>query len=250
MGRPALTIEAYQERLDTKWPGRFAALGYFGMLTPAPVRCLTCEEEFLTKPNSLLIRGCCSGCGKQSGQHTTEKALAKAEEVAAKAGHELLHHEKTSGRHTYFFTCPKHGKYAVKRIGYGASCPKCKTKAWFAPTHPNSIPRKLRSKACVLYLITVRDCAGVWTKIGISTNWESRKRHMKKDGVDILSELRMHRTTLFEANTIEWATKKWARGVLGRRGCPRRKWSGWSECFKDPLNKLPKEFDRVVRGLR
>lgn len=253
MGKPAHTAESVQALLDEKKPGAFQMLDFRGYKTASLVRCGGCSREFFTAPRDLLRRMRCSGCSEKRGASRRDAADEKMREKAARSGVELVSSE-SAGKGTkdrrswYTFSCPKHGLFrSLGARGEAVKCPKCHRPQNFAPTHPNSVPKRLRNKACLLYLITIRDCAGIWTKVGVSTNWECRKNRMAKAGVEVLSVVRQHRTTLYEATKLEWNLKSWMRKTLGRRPCPRVKWSGWSECARDPFRKFPAAFDKAVR---
>lgn len=255
MPNPKHSVESFQAILDDTHPGHFQVLEYTGYKDPGLFRCLKCATEFRQTPSKVKARGNCPGCGRKTGDHRKRVGLEKAEKAAKDSGLELVaaskalkHHANQSAR--YSFRCPIHGVFTTPRMRGGVKCPKCHPPTFFAPTHPDAIPKRLRGKACLLYLIVIRDSSGVWTKIGISTNWESRQRHMKKEGVEVLHTLRTYKTNLYDATRIEWELKKRMRKILGKRACPRVKWSGWSECFRDPFRQCPAIFDRAVREFR
>lgn len=255
MPNPKHSVESFQAILDDTHPGHFQVLEYEGYRTLSLFRCLKCAAEFRQTPSRIKARGNCPVCGRKTGQSRREAGVEKAREAAIASGLELVGSAKSrpelaSRFARYSFRCPVHGVFTVPRTRRDIKCPKCHPPTFFAPTHPDAVPKRLRGKACLLYLIVIRDSSGVWTKIGISTNWESRQRHMKKEGVEVLHTLRTYKTNLYDATRIEWELKKRMRKILGKRACPRVKWSGWSECFRDPFRQCPAIFDRAVREFR
>lgn len=108
------------------------------------------------------------------------------------------------------------------------------------------MPKAVRGKPCVLYLIQVRDSVGLWTKVGIAGDLKLRERFYARDGVAVLRRIRTHHATRYEAAVLEMRIKQWARKNIGRRARPRKKWSGWSESFSDKGSVLPGLFDKIV----
>lgn len=214
---------------------------------PAGVRCLGCGTEFSRIAQDVIKRGTCPGCSPKQGEHWKEKAAIKTIRAARKAGvlpapPALAGHKRPTNRH--HFVCPKHGPFSVLRVGAEALCPRCHRS--LPPNHPDAIPHHKRGKACVLYLLEIRDREGYWTKVGLSTNWEARKSNYRREGVEILRELRMFRTTLYHAAVLEMKIKRQAKKQLGKRRKPRRTWAGWSESHLDPFRALPGIFDRAI----
>ncbi len=247
MGRPRLSLQEFQQHLDSKWPDQFQALTCSGGEALADVRCLTCSTEFSRRARDTVARGTCPGCSPKRGEHWQEKATIKTIKIARRAGMQPEAPEKsgnTNRKLRYRFTCPKHGPFSVIRLGAEALCPRCHRN--LPPNHPDGIPSHKRGKACVLYLLEIRDREGYWTKVGISTNWEGRKSNYRREGVEVLKEVRMFRTTLYHAAVLEMRIKRQAKKVLGRRRKPRKTWSGWSESHADPHRHLPGLFDRAI----
>lgn len=247
MGRPKLTLREFQTRLDERWSGRFEALSCEGGELPAGVRCLGCGHEFSRIAQDVIKRGTCPGCSLGRGEHWKEKAAIKTIRAARRAGVKPEPPEQSGRTNRAFrhkFTCPKHGPFSVVRLGAEALCPRCHR--GLPPGHPDNIPQHKRGKACVLYLLEIRDREGYWSKIGISTNWEARKTNYRRDGVEILKELRMFRTTLYHAAVLEMRIKRQAKKQLGKRRKPRKSWAGWSESHSDPFRQLPGIFDRAI----
>lgn len=247
MGRPKLTLQEFQQRLDARWKDRFEALSCEGGEVAADVRCLGCGTEFSRIAQDVIKRGTCPGCSPKPGEHWKEKAAIKTIKAARKAG--VRPEPPTPSGQTqrslrHHFICPKHGKFSVVRLGAEALCPRCHRN--LPPNHPDSIPQHKRGKACVLYLLEIRDREGYFTKVGISTNWEARKMNYRREGVEILKEIRMFRTTLYHAAVLEMRIKRQAKKQLGRRRKPRKAWAGWSESHSDPFRQLPGMFDRAI----
>lgn len=252
MPRQRRTLSEAQQHLELKWPGKFALLDYVGARKPAKFRCCSCQHEFSRGFDDTLKRGTCPGCSPSRGEHKKPKAWERAQQAAAAGGVEHVGSEpsnRTDRRYYHKFRCPHHGVFQLSTPGWRAQCPKCR--GHVSPNDPELLPKKMRGKACDLYLIEIRDTTGgYFTKVGISTNWASRKRNYAKEGVHVLRELRCLRMTLYEALVIEKSIKTWMRRVLGRRRCPARKWSGWSESAIDPFRKFPAAFDREVALFR
>jgi hypothetical protein len=250
MGRQTRSLEDAQARLDTKWPGRLKILTYSGSRSICAFECRTCGSGFESSFTNVLSRGSCPTCRPAGGNRSTESWTGSQE--AAKAGGVIHLGVEPSGnvnrtlRHK--FMCHKHGVFSVGRHGGKAVCPKCR--GYISPNDPDHLDPKLRSKPCDLYLIEIRDSVGLWTKVGISTSWAARKRNYAREGVTVLRETRLIRMTLYDALVIEREIKRWARNTIGRRKCPRKKWSGWSESFADKACTLPAAFDREVAKFR
>ena len=142
--------------------------------------------------------------------------------------------------------CKKHGRFSTKKPKRGKACPKCRVRRIPFITPENIAPGD-RMKPCVLYLLQVKDRHGVWMKVGISTNLPNRLAKYKSANVRVLRRVRVLDTTLLRAVTIEQRLKRWARKNLGRRKAPSKKWSGWSESFKDSNDRLKSAFDLAVQ---
>lgn len=252
MPRPAKTLAEVQKMIDGKWPAMFQVLTYTGTPNPADFRCLKCFTEFARRPHDVLRRGACPGCSPAPGTKSASSARARARKAAEAGGVRHVSSEisgRVDRRLRHIFSCPQHGEFALTAPGDKAVCPKCR--GHISPNDPDSLPTRLRGKPCDLYLIEIQDTTGgYFTKVGISTNWACRKRNYAKEGVRILREVRCIRMTLYEALLIERELKKWMRRTLGRRRCPRKKWSGWSESAIDPFRKFPAAFDREVTMFR
>ena len=251
MGRPKRTLEDAQAAFDERWPGRFRISSYAGNEELCQLTCLTCNTYFERRFRNAISRGACPTCSPTPGSHKRATSWTKSREAAEAGG--VVHlgsvpsgYRDRTHRHNYM--CHKHGVFTISRHGGKAVCPKCR--GYISPNDPDHLPAKLRSKPCDLYLVEIRDSVGLWTKIGISTNWASRKRNYAREGVTLLRETRMARMTLYEALVVEREIKRWARQAIGRRKCPRQKWSGWSESFADKANALPAAFDRELARFR
>lgn len=251
MGRPRKSLEDAQAALDERWPDRFRLSGYSGSEGLCQLTCLTCNTFFERRFRNALARGACPTCSPTPGQHKRATSWTRSREAAEAGG--VVHlgvdpsgYADRTLRHK--FMCHKHGVFTMIRPGDKAVCPKCR--GYISPNDPDHLPMRLRSKPCDLYLIEIRDSVGVWTKVGISTNWTSRKRNYAREGVTVLRETRVVRMTLYDALVVEREIKRWARQAIGRRKCPRRKWSGWSESFADKACALPAAFDRELARFR
>lgn len=249
MARRPLTPEEFQAKLDDAFPNSFETLEFESRHANARFQCRECRHEFVMRANNLLLRGNCPACGRSPGRHTIEQGLQAAQDAAEAYGSELVRYEpnpkpnRRGGR--YVFRCHQHGEYTSTRPSRHAQCPRCR--GYVSPNDPKLLPARLHRKPCVLYLVEIRDTTGQYfTKVGISTDWKTRKRHYGRAGVTILRELRMYHTTLIDALTIEQSLKRWMRRTLGRRKCPPRRWAGWSESAIDPFRKFPAAFDREV----
>lgn len=251
MGRPAMSLEDAQARVDAKWPGKFRLSSYSGHGEPCSVSCLDCGTLFERLFTHVVARGACPTCSPSPGVHKRAASWQRSKDAAAAGGVLHLGTEPTGQRdrgHRHKFMCYKHGVFSVNRVGDKAICPKCR--GYISPNDPDHLPTRLRSKPCDLYLIEIRDSVGLWTKIGISTNWTGRKRNYAREGVTLIRETRMVRMTLYEALVVEREIKRWARQAIGRRKCPKKKWSGWSESFADKACALPAAFDRELARFR
>lgn len=251
MGRPKLSLEDAQARVDERWPGRYRISDYISGREFCSVECLACHTNFRRRFTHVVSRGACPTCSPAPGSHKRGESWTKSREAAEAGGVVHLGTEPAGYRdrgHRHKFMCHKHGVFTVARHGGKAVCPKCR--GYISPNDPDHLPAGQRLKPCDLYLIEVRDSVGVWTKVGISTNWASRKRNYAREGVTVLRETRVVRMTLYDALVVEREIKRWARQAIGRRKCPRRKWSGWSESFADKACALPAAFDRELARFR
>ena len=236
MPRPVLTKVQAQERLDAKWPGKFRLIAYKGAAR-SKIECRTCCKWFSRRFHDQLRRGSCTHCRKHAEKKRHQKLAGNGCQVMGGVDYDKNRNGWLSCE------CPKHGPFRV-RVGKRLRCRRCHPPSAYMSSA--NLPKSKRNKPCDLYLVHVRDSVGYWTKVGISTDWKSRHRNYKHEGVTVLREVRMYRTTLYRALQIEEKIKKWSRRELGKRSCPRRKWAGWSESFKDPDSKLPGVFDRAI----
>ena len=246
-----MSLEDAQARLDGKWPARFHLRSYTNYDGLCSASCLECNTLFERRFNHIVSRGACPTCSPSPGVHKRETSWQRSREAAEAGGVVHLGTEPAGYKdrgYRHKFMCYKHGVFTVGRHGGKAVCPKCR--GYISPNDPDHLPAKMRSKPCDLYLIEIRDSVGVWTKVGISTNWKSRKRNYAREGVAVLRETRVVRMTLYDALVVEREIKRWARQAIGRRKCPRKKWSGWSESFADKACSLPAAFDRELARFR
>ena len=81
MGRPKLTLQEFQKRLDRRWLGRFEALSCDGGELPAGVRCLGCGAEFSRIAQDVIIWDAGGVAYRLEGEFDRARALELAGEL-------------------------------------------------------------------------------------------------------------------------------------------------------------------------
>lgn len=246
-----LTPEEFQSRLSAKFPDRWKVLSYTHSMEPARVACGRCDTIKEARADEILKgKTKCLLCEPRVAAYH-----ARSKDKISKILHPGISHAGsepvgTNNRLVHSFYCHKHGLFSMKRalLSPEIRCPRCFPS--LPPNHPDLIPRGQRGRAAVLYLLEIRDATGKWLKVGISTNFPNRKKMYAREGVKILREIRVEKMTLFRAAWTELELKRWGRRVLGRRPTPKKRWSGWSECFKDRAGQFVSQFDKILVDTR
>lgn len=198
--------------------------------------CRTCGYVRTTRARQFLTRPGCEACAATEEAEVTIRGTKVVSTACPETGV-----RKVTGR------CAKHGFFTAELTpGNRVRCPHCKP--FVAHRSADKLPVADRNRECFLYLLQIRDSAGKWVKVGISTNFAERKKRFRREGVTVLREYRMFRTTLYRALQLEEKLKRWARRTLGRRQKPKPTWSGWSESFEDHRGLLCGEFDKILKS--
>ncbi len=230
----------------------YSEVEFIRLLEPVTIRCRKHGYFQQTPKHHLSKNGGCPACSKDS-------ILSRRQEEFIRRSV-----EKYGDRYDYSkviyqgmfipvkIGCAVHGEYLKIPNNHlnGSHCPKCSSEERASRLHWDYLERckldeKLANSDAVLYLLKLKGDNESFLKVGVSSSFNSRLPHYKKDGMTY-EILEVVNTTAIQAALLEREVLKYIR-ENDFRYIPDKVFGGWTECAtlesKERLLEIFKEFN-------